>query len=280
MDSLVTPAWLAEHLGDPAVRSVDVRWSLTARRSGHGEYLAGHIPGAAYLDIDDDLAAPAFQGPGRHPIPAPEQFAAAAGRVGLGPETLVVAYDASGGAYAARLWWLLRYFGHTRVALLDGGWPAWQAGGYPVETGEPALQPAVFTARPRPELAVDAAAVDALRVDPAALLIDARAAERYEGQTEPIDKRAGHIPGARNLHFARNLRPDGSFKSPDELRALYDALGAGGAARVVCYCGSGVTAAHDLFALHLAGRDDALLYEGSWSDWAADESLPAALGPA
>ncbi|GAB4202575.1 MAG: sulfurtransferase [Roseiflexaceae bacterium] len=278
MESLVTAAWLAERLGDPAVRPVDVRWSLTARRSGHAEYLAGHVPGAVYLDIDDDLAAPAFQGPGRHPLPTPEQFAAAAGRAGIGPETLVVAYDASGGAYAARLWWLLRYFGHTRVALLDGGWPAWQAGVYPVEGGEPTVVPAVFTPQPRPELAVDAATVDALRLDPATLLIDARAAERYEGQTEPIDKRAGHIPGARNLHFARNLRPDGGFKSPEELRAQYDALGASTAARIICYCGSGVTAAHNLFALHLAGRDDALLYEGSWSDWSSNPDRPAATG--
>ena len=276
--ALVTAAWLAAHLDDPHVQPVDVRWYLTERGRGRAEYLAAHIPGASFMDVDDDLAAPRGQGPGRHPIPAPEAFAAAAGRAGIGPDTHVVAYDASGGAYAARLWWLLRYFGHPRVSLLDGGWPAWQAGGYPTERGATAVTPAVFVPRPHPELVVDAAAVEALRHDPRALLLDARAPERYEGRVEPIDPRAGHIPGARSAPFAANLRPDGHMKSPDELRAHYAALGADPATRIVCYCGSGVTAAHDIFALHLAGYPDALLYEGSWSDWCSDPRRPVATG--
>lgn len=275
---LVSAEWLAARLGDPAVRPVDVRWYLAERGRGRGEYLEAHIPGAAYLDIDDDLAAPRGSGPGRHPLPASEAFAAAAGRAGIGPNTHVVAYDASGGAYAARLWWLLRYFGHERISLLDGGWPGWLAGGYPTESGAAAIAPAIFTPHPRPEMVIDAAAVEALRHDPRALLLDARAPERYEGREEPVDPRAGHIPGARSAPYAGNLREDGRMKSQEELRARYDALGAGEAERVACYCGSGVTAAHDIFALLLAGYPGALLYEGSWSDWSGDPARPVATG--
>lgn len=276
---LVSAAWLAERLGDPNVRPVDVRWYLTEPGRGRQEYLAGHIFGAPYMDIDKDLAAPPAPGRGRHPIPASEAFAEAAGRAGIGPETHVVAYDGSGGAYAARLWWLLRYFGHERVSLLDGGWPAWLAGGYPTESGDaPQIASASFTARPHPEMVVDAAVVERLRLEPGVLLLDARAPERYEGRVEPMDARAGHIPGARSAHFAGNLRPDGALKSADELRERYDALGAGAARRVVCYCGSGVTAAHDVFALELAGHHGALLYEGSWSDWSSDPEREIATG--
>ncbi len=206
-------------------------------------------------------------------------FKAAAERAGIGDESHVVAYDSSGGAAAARLWWLLRYFGHARVSLLDGGWPAWQAAGYASNADAPAIVAAQFTAVPHSAMVVDAAAVDQLRRDPRTLLLDARATERYEGSVEPIDPQAGHIPGARSAPFAGNLRPDGTLKSADELRDRYLALGADAAERVVCYCGSGVTAAHDIFALHLAGRTDALLYEGSWSDWSSDPTRPVATGP-
>jgi thiosulfate/3-mercaptopyruvate sulfurtransferase len=261
------------------VRPVDVRWYLTERERGRAEYDAGHIPGAPFLSVDDDLSAPRGQGPGRHPLPTPEAFAKVAERAGISRDTHVVAYDASGGAYAARLWWLLRYFGHERVSLLDGGWPAWQAAGYPVERETPAPAPATFTPLPRPALVVDADAVERLRRNPRALILDARANERYEGLVEPIDPQAGHIPGARSAPHAGNLRDDGTMKLPDELRQRYIDLGADVADTVVCYCGSGVTAAHDIFALHLAGRTDALLYEGSWSDWSSDRSRPVATGP-
>ncbi len=264
---LVSAAWLHARLGDPTLRPVDVRWYLTERGRGRAEYQQAHIPGAAYMDIDDDLAASPDQGPGRHPIPSPEVFRAAAERAGIGDETHVVAYDASGGAYAARLWWLVRYFGHARVSLLDGGWPAWQAAGYPAQPGAPAIPAGSFTAVPHPALVVDAETVDKLRRDPRVLLLDARATERYEGRVEPIDPQAG------------NLRADGTLKSPDELRDRYLALGADVAETIVCYCGSGVTAAHDIFALHLAGRTDALIYEGSWSDWSSDPARPVATGP-
>ncbi|MEN9937032.1 MAG: hypothetical protein RLZZ387_3611 [Chloroflexota bacterium] len=277
-EPLVSAGWLLEHLGDPDVRVVDVRWYLTEPGRGRAEYEAGHILGAAYMDIDTDLSAPKGSGPGRHPLPSAEAFAAAAGRAGIGADTHVVAYDAAGGAYAARLWWLLRYFGHARVSLLDGGWQAWQAAGGPVAAGVVLVEPAPFEARPHPEMVVGAAAVDELRRDPRALVLDARAAERYEGRVEPIDPRAGHIPGAVSAPFGGNLRPDGTLLGADELRARYDALGVAGAETVVCYCGSGVTAAHNVLALHLAGRD-ALLYEGSWSDWSSDPARPAATGP-
>ncbi len=279
IDPLVTIDWLKDRLGDPNVRPVDVRWYLAERGRGREEYAAGHIPGAAFMDVDDDLSSPRGQGPGRHPLPTPEAFAALAGRAGIGADTHVVAYDSSAGAHAARLWWLLRYFGHQRVSLLDGGWPAWAAAGLPVEPGAPAIAPATFLAVPRAELVVDAAAVDALRRDPRALILDARATERYEGQVEPIDPQPGHIPGARSAPYAGNARADGFFKRPDELRDRYLDLGADAAQTIVCYCGSGVTAAYTIFALHLAGRDDALLYEGSWSDWSSDPTHPVATGP-
>ncbi|HWQ12062.1 MAG TPA: sulfurtransferase [Roseiflexaceae bacterium] len=278
-EPLVTVEWLRRNLGRPDLRIVDTRWYLTEPGRGRAEYLAAHIPGAVYMDIDTDLSAPRGEGPGRHPLPRPEVFAAAAGRAGIGPDTHVVAYDAAGGAYAARLWWLLRYFGHERASLLDGGWPVWRAAGYPTESGEQIAPSRQFTPRPNPALVVDAAAVDRLRRDPRALVLDARAPERYEGRVEPVDPRPGHIPGAVSAPYAGNLRPDGTLRSPAELRAHYEALGLGDATTVVCYCGSGVTAAHTILALQLAGRGDALLYEGSWSDWASDPARPAALGP-
>jgi thiosulfate/3-mercaptopyruvate sulfurtransferase len=279
MEPLVSVEWLAAHLGDPAIQLVDVRWYLTEPGRGRSEYAAGHIPGAVFMDVDRDLSAPRGQGPGRHPLPSPEAFAAVVSRAGIGADTHVVAYDATGGAYAARLWWLLRYFGHEHVALLDGGWPAWQAAGHGVEQATPQVAPATFTPFPHPEMVVDAARVDALRRDPRALVLDARANERYEGRVEPIDPQPGHIPGARSAPYAANLQDDGTLKLRDELRNRYIDLGADTAATIACYCGSGVTAAHTICALHLAGRTDALLYEGSWSDWSSDPSRPVATGP-
>jgi thiosulfate/3-mercaptopyruvate sulfurtransferase len=278
VESLVSVEWLKERLGDPNVRPIDVRWYLTEPGRGRVEYDAGHIPGAPYLSLDDDLAAPRGQGPGRHPLPTAESFARVASRAGIEADMHVIAYDASGGAYAARLWWLLRYFGHQRVSLLDGGWPAWHAAGYPVALDVPTFTPAIFVAVPHPEMVVDAAAVDALRNAPRALVLDARLAERYEGRVEPIDPQAGHIPGAHSAPYPANLYDDGRLKSAEELRERFLALGADSAETIVCYCGSGVTAAHNVLALHIAGRTDALLYEGSWSDWSSDPNRPIAVG--
>jgi thiosulfate/3-mercaptopyruvate sulfurtransferase len=276
--SLVTPEWLSERLGAPGIRVVDTRWYLMEPARGEAEYREAHIPGAVYMDMERDLAAPKGHGPGRHPLPQPEAFASSAGRAGIGPETLVVAYDSSGGAAAARLWWLLRYYGHAQFALLDGGWQAWLAAGLPSEAGVAQAPPAQFVAQPRRELVVDAAQVDAIRQATGALLIDARAGERYVGAVEPIDPRAGHIPGAVSAPFAGNLGADGRFLPPEALRARFAALGAERAQPLVCYCGSGVTAAHNLLALELAGITGGLLYEGSWSDWSSDPARPAATG--
>jgi thiosulfate/3-mercaptopyruvate sulfurtransferase len=264
---LVSAEWLAEHLD--GVRVCDVRWSLLDKGKGRTAYGAGHIPGAVFLDVETDLAAPRGEGPGRHPLPRAEVFAGAMSRAGIGPGTHVVAYDFGDGSTAARLWWLLRYFGHEPVSLLDGGIARWTAEGRPLETGTPAIAPATFVATPNPAMFIDADAVERLRKDPRALLIDSRAAERYEGRTEPVDPVAGHIPGARNRPYGANVRSPGDsrFLEPAQLRAAFEQLGAGSADPVVLYCGSGVNACQNVFALKLAGLGDGLLYQGSWSDW-------------
>jgi thiosulfate/3-mercaptopyruvate sulfurtransferase len=287
---LVDAAWLAAHRGDPRVRIADVRWTLKNGPSA-AAYAQGHVPGAVFVDLGKDLAAPPAppglgpdgghpHAPGRHPLPSPGDFAGFLARLGVERDTLIVAYDDAGGSIAARLWWLLRWFGHGGGRILDGGLAAWLAAGQPLSTDVPIVAPSAPLS-PAPPLAraVDKAEVDRLRSLPGVTLLDARATERFEGRLEPVDARPGHIPGARSAPFAENLvAGGGAFRPPAELAARYRALGALEAQTVVCYCGSGVTACHDLLALVLAGRDDALLYEGSWSDWAADPSLPAALG--
>lgn len=277
---LVDAHWLARHAGDPGVRIADVRWYLAGKR-GADEYARGHLPGAVFLDLEQDLAAPRGAGPGRHPLPAADAFAQVLSRIGVGPSTLVVAYDDAGGAIAARLWWLLRYFGHGGGRVLDGGIAAWTASGYALTTDVPTIDPTPPLAlQPGSAGVVDKRAVDALRRDRDAVILDARAPERYEGRSEPIDARPGHVPGARSAPFAENVvAPGGAFLTRDVLERRYRARGALDAKKIVCYCGSGVTACHDLLALSLLGRDDALLYEGSWSDWSSDPSLPAATGP-
>lgn len=275
---LVSTTWLAQHLESPNLRIVDVRWYLTEPGRGYAEYRDGHIPGAVYLDIDTDLSAPRGQGPGRHPLPSAEAFAAMAARSGIDATTHVIAYDSVGGGYAARVWWLLRYFSHAHVSLLDGGWQAWQAAGLAEEQSTPTIAPRSFIAQPQPDMVVDAACVEQLRHQPGILLLDARAPERYQGLIEPVDARAGHIPGARSAPFASNLNQAGQMLTPGQLREHFDALGADQATQLVSYCGSGVTAAHNVFALELAGYPAAVLYEGSWSDWSADPQRPIATG--
>ncbi|APR86048.1 Thiosulfate sulfurtransferase, rhodanese [Minicystis rosea] len=277
---LVDVDWLLAHARDPAVRIVDVRWYLAGKR-GADEYARGHIPGAIFLDLDRDLSAPG-RGPGRHPLPAIADFAAVLSRAGIGRDTIVVAYDDAGGSVAARLWWMLRWVGIEGARVLDGGLGAWIAAGQALSTEVPVIAPA-----PPLDLragtgarAIDKRDVQRLAAEPRALILDARAPERFEGRVEPIDARPGHIPGARSAPFAQNLvAPGGALKPAGELAQRYRALGAFDADDVVCYCGSGVTACHDILALAIAGRGDVLLYEGSWSDWAADASLPAATGP-
>ena len=277
---LVDVAWLAKNLDDPRVRVVDVRWYLSGKR-GADEYQRGHIAGAAYVDLGIELASPPGEGPGRHPLPSATNFARALARIGVTRGSIVVAYDDAGGSIAARLWWLFRWFGLAGAVVLDGGLPAWIAAGHPLVTTTPALTMAPQLAlRPRGVGLVDKIAVDRLRDDPRAKILDARARERFEGRSEPVDARPGHVPGAIAAPFVENLvAPGGVFLAPQALADRYRSLGVLQAEQIVCYCGSGVTACHDILALAIAGRDDALLYEGSWSDWAADSALPAAVGP-
>ena len=269
MEPLVNVGWVGEH---PAARLIDLRWSPAGPKPVE-RYQAGHIPGAVFVDLDRDLSQPG--GPGRHPFPPVERFAALLGRLGIGPDTEVVVYDDGSGSVAARLWFMLRVHGHARAAVLDGGLAAWTAAGLPLSTEETRPEP-VTPPRLRRD---DSRLVDrtAVAARPAgALLLDARAPERFRGEVEPIDKVAGHIPGSVNAPFADNLE-NGRFKQPSALRDLYLRLGAGRASSVITSCGSGVTACHDLLALELAGFADARLYVGSWSDW-SDSGGPIATG--
>jgi len=273
---LVSVDWLAAHLTDPALRIADVRWSLTGQ-SGRERYRSGHIPGAVFLDADRELSSPG-EGPGRHPIPTPAKLARVLGESGIGDEQVVVAYDDAGGSIAARVWWLYRHFGHDPAcAVLDGGISAWAHAGRELTADPPNYPTATWTPR---EPCQDVVGTDDIAglLAGETLLLDARAGERYRGETEPIDPRAGHIPGALSAPFAGNLGEDGRFLPPEALRERYAALGAE-ARPVVAYCGSGLSAAHDLLALELAGIGHAQLYEGSWSDWSSDPSRPAASGP-
>jgi len=278
---LVSTDWLAAHLNNANLCVVDVRWYLLDKdKNGRDEYLRGHIPGAIFLDVDADLAAPRGQGPGRHPLPRAEAFAETMARAGIGADTHAVAYDDLGGATAARLWWLLRYFGHEKVSLLDGGIVRWIADGRLLQTEVPRVARSAFVAHPHQERVVDRTVVGVLRKDAKALVLDVRASERYEGKVEPIDPRAGHVPGAKSAPLAGNLvaPDDPRFLDPATLRARYNALGADKAERVVAYCGSGINTCQAIFAMRLAGID-ALLYEGSWSDWSSDPDAPVAVGP-
>jgi thiosulfate/3-mercaptopyruvate sulfurtransferase len=268
--------WLHDHIDAPELRVADVRWSL-AGPPGRQLYDAGHLPGAVFVDAEDELSSPG-DGPGRHPIPAPAKLARALGRLGIGDEHVVVAYDDTGGSIAARLWWLYRHYGHDgRCAVLDGGIGAWTDAGLPLTTDAPDHPPATWTpGEPAADL-VDTPTIEA-SLDGRVLLVDARAGERYRGETEPVDPRPGHIPGAVSAPWSGNLGPDGRFLAPDALRARYRHLGVDGSRPVVAYCGSSLTATHDLLAMELAGLGGAQLYEGSWSHWSSDPARPAAIG--
>lgn len=275
MDVLISPSELADRLTD--FRLLDVRWTVMAP-DGRAAYLAGHLPGAVFVDLDVDLADHSVTGRGRHPLPTPQALAASARRWGLNDGDAVVVYDDWNGQAAARAWWLLRAAGVSNVRILDGGWAAWQRSGCPVATGEvvPAAGDITITSL-HGLAAVDADAVAAQAQSPDNLVFDARAAARYRGDEEPLDPRAGHIPGAVSAPTAENLTADGTFKPVAELRERFDKLGAG-AAPVTVYCGSGVTATHQIAALAIAGYD-AALYPGSWSEWSSDPQRPVATGP-
>lgn len=273
MDPLIRAAALRSLL--PTVTMLDIRWQL-GRSDGHEQYLAGHIPGAAYVDLETDLAEPPANPPddrGRHPLPDPDRFAAAMRRCGVSSNRPVVVYDDAAGAAATRAWWLLRYHGHPDVAVLDGGWTWWQREGGDVETGDIRPPAGDFRARPGQLPVLDASGAARLARD--GVLLDARAPERFRGESEPMDPVAGHVPGAVNVPTTTNLA-DGRFRPVTELSEVYAA--AIDADEVGAYCGSGVTATHDLFALHLLGHEGAL-YAGSWSGWVSDRERPVATGP-
>jgi thiosulfate/3-mercaptopyruvate sulfurtransferase len=286
MHPLVSPEQLAAILAGqgapPAL--LDVRWRLGGP-PGIDAYLAGHLPGACFVDLDADLAGPPGAG-GRHPLPDPAAFEAAMRRSGLRAGQFAVCYDDAGGLVAARLWWLLRYFGHEQVAVLDGGYRAWQTAGLPVTTEVPDPAPGDWQPAGAGGMPVlDSAA--AARLARAGVLLDARAGERYRGEVEPVDPRAGHIPGAVSAPTTGNLGADGRFLDPAELARRFATLGVAGSGQAVrqpsaapqvgAYCGSGVNAAHEVLALELAGVP-AALYVGSWSAWSADPERPVAIG--
>lgn len=273
---VVSAEWLSDHLDDPTLVIADMRWYIDGR-SGEAAYDAGHLPGAVWVDLDRDLASSSGTGPGRHPLPSPGHFAAAMNRLATGDGDVVVAYDDAGGSIAARLWWMLTALGHD-AAVLDGGISAW--------TGElsndlPSERPdSLFTEKPWPlGSTVDVVTVDTLRRGDDAVILDARSADRYRGEPNPIDKRLGHIPGAVSAPWNENLDEDtGRFRPVNELRARFTSLGVRHDRPAVCHCGSGITACHNLLALQLAHLPAGRLYPGSWSDWAADPGRPVRIG--
>jgi thiosulfate/3-mercaptopyruvate sulfurtransferase len=270
MGPLVEPGWLRERLAEPGLRVVDCRFKLGDPGAGERLWREGHIPGAAFLDLDRDLSAEPSEH-GRHPLPDAPVFEAAASRAGISADTRVVAYDEAAEGGAARLWWLLRHFGHDEVAVLNGGLAGWRAEGGPLEQGAEDIAPGSLRAgasRGRP------IELEEIEGGGGPLLLDARVPERFRGETEPIDAVAGHIPGAHNLP-AGELAPGGRFLAPDELRARFEAAGASSAAELGAYCGSGVAACVVVLASELAGVGAARLYPGSWSEWSR-RGLPVA----
>lgn len=272
--TLVDASTLAQHLSNPAWRVFDVRHQLVDAGYGERAYATGHIPGALFLHCDRDLSGPMTGSNGRHPLPDPEVLAGKLGKSGVGADTQVVVYDDSQGMIAGRLWWLLRWLGHGRVAVLDGGLDAWKAIGGGLTEEVVAPQPAVFRPQRR-DLLVDAAYVLANLEPTDVRIVDARSPDRFRGENETIDPVGGHIPGASNRFFRDNLGASGCFKPADVLRAEWSAI-LGGLApeRIVHQCGSGVSACHNILAMELAGLSGSKLYAGSWSEWCADPARP------
>lgn len=261
--TLVDVDTVAAHLQDPRWIFVDCRFDLADLERGEREYRAAHLPGAVYAHLDRDLSSAPVTDRGRHPLPSPATIAGVFGRLGIDGGDQVVAYDDTGGHYAARLWWMLRYMGHTAAAVMDGGWPAWLDAGLPTVGGWETRSPAHFTGAPRAEWLV---LID--DVPDVKLLIDSRNPERYRGEVEPIDPVAGHVPGALNRPYGANWTAGGRWKAPADLRAEFEALlGDTPADQAVFYCGSGVSACVNLLGLVHAGLPDARLYLGGWSEW-------------
>jgi thiosulfate/3-mercaptopyruvate sulfurtransferase len=275
--TLVSTAEVARHLDDPHWVVCDCRHDLGDVELGRREYRAAHIPGARFLHLDNDLSGPRTGRNGRHPLPDPQALAIRLGECGIGNDTQVVAYDASGGYYAARLWWLLRWLGHARVAVLDGGWQAWVQEGRATTAEVPRATPGQFEPRLQMQLAVDASFVLRHLESSETCVVDARSPDRFRGENETLDPVGGHIPGAINRFFKENLDAAGRFKPAEALkREIQDVLGARSPAQVVHQCGSGVTACHNLLAMEHAGLTGSRLYPGSWSEWVSDPARPVA----
>jgi thiosulfate/3-mercaptopyruvate sulfurtransferase len=277
--TLIDPATLAAHLEDSNWVIVDCRFDLADPPKGAQLYFESHIPGARYAHLDRDLSGTKTGANGRHPLPTADEMRVRFGALGIGTSAQVVAYDADSGMYAARLWWMLRYMGHDAVAVLDGGFARWLREGFATRGGNEIASPAIFEGAPREgwRLAVGdiLSGLDA----PGRVLVDARAEPRFRGDNEPLDAKAGHIPGARNYFFQRNLADDKTFRPSEDLRADWLMLLAGTPPdQAVMYCGSGVTACHNLLALEHAGLPGARLYPGSWSEWSSSPSRPIATG--
>jgi thiosulfate/3-mercaptopyruvate sulfurtransferase len=278
--TLIAPSDLNRSLNDENWAVMDCRFSLTRPELGRSDYSRRHIAGAVYAHLEEDLSGPVVSGrTGRHPLPGVEDFGRTLSRWGIDSGVQVVVYDDAGGAIAARLWWMLNWVGHDAVALLDGGWQAWVGQGYPVRSGQEFRHERRFIPNLRPGLVASASEVATLRNDPAYRLLDARSAVRFRGEQEPIDPVAGHIPGAISAPYEENLDRDGVFLPPDTLRSRFERImGAIDPKNVVCYCGSGVTAAHNLLALTHAGLGGGRLFAGSWSEWITDPKKPVAAG--
>jgi thiosulfate/3-mercaptopyruvate sulfurtransferase len=279
MHPLVHVEELAAHLNDPRWVVFDCRHDLAAPAAGEAFYRGAHLPGARFAHLDRDLSGPKDGRSGRHPLPTREAFAAFLVKSGVTDDSIVIAYDASNGLYASRLWWLTRWVGHGDVAILDGGLPGWQAAKLPMTGAIPDNSPGNMKIHASLTSLVDTADIEANLATQALLVVDARAPERYRGETEPLDPVAGHIPHAINHPMARNLRADGRFKDAAALRANFVTDFAGRKAEeIVQSCGSGVTGCHNLLAMELAGLPGAALYAGSWSAWCSDPTRPVAVG--
>ena len=275
--TLVSVEDLSAHLGDPGWVVCDCRHDLTHYEAGRHAFAEAHIPGARFLHLDEDLSGPKTGLNGRHPLPHPITFTLRLGALGIDNTSQVVAYDASGGCYAARLWWMLRWVGHERVAVLDGGWNAWLSARKPVAREVLPVQATTYNPSLQPAFATDAGYLLAHLSE--LLVIDARSPARYRGENETLDPVAGHIPGAVNRFYRLNLTGDGLFKPPQELkREFAPIIGPRTSARVVHQCGSGVTACHNLLAMEVAGMSGSILYPGSWSEWCSDPTRPIAAG--
>jgi thiosulfate/3-mercaptopyruvate sulfurtransferase len=270
---------LAEQLGDASWVIADCRYNLNDESWGRAQYEAAHVPGAAFVDLAHELAGHRTGANGRHPLPTIDEMARTFARLGIADDIQVIAYDQGAGAFASRLWWMLRYVGHDAVAVLDGGFAKWTSEGRPVRGGTHERAPARFTPRVREEMRVGVDETVAHLGDPSVLLIDARSPERFAGNPDPLDTIYGHIPDARNRYYRNNVSDPGTLRSGQELKADFEHVLAGiPANQVVMYCGSGITACHNLLAMEHAGLAGARLFAGSWSEWESDPNRPIERG--